>query len=335
MQNSLLILRGREGIFRTMEIIPAMQAIVCHELTGPAALRLEEVPEPRPGPGQVRIRVRACGVNFADSLITRGQYQKQPAPPFSPGFEVSGEVLELGTGVGGIAIGDRVIAMTPHGGYAEQVIADIERCVPMPAAMSWEHGAAFPVVFGTSHVALWHRARLRAGETLVVHGASGGVGLTAVAIGKQLGATVIATANGPEKLQVAREHGADHLIDSSHEDLRTRIREFTDGRGADVVYDPVGGELFTASLRSIAFEGRILIIGFAGGSRAADSRQSSAGQECGRDRCQLAGLCGIESAGDDREFPDTDAMVSGRRDQAACLGDLSAGSRRSRRSIRW
>jgi NADPH2:quinone reductase len=243
-----------------------MQAIVCHELTGPAALRLDEVAQPRPGRGQVRIRVRACGVNFADSLITRGQYQKQPQPPFSPGFEVSGEVLELGADVHGAAIGQRLIAMTPHGGYAEQVIADVERCVPMPAAMSWEHGAAFPVVFGTSHIALWHRARLQAGETLVVHGASGGVGLTAVAIGKQLGATVIATANGPVKLEVAREHGADQLIDSSQEDVRARIKELTDGRGADVVYDPVGGELFTASLRSIAFEGRILIIGFASGT---------------------------------------------------------------------
>lgn len=243
-----------------------MLAIVCHELTGPSALRLEEIADPRPGPGQVRIRVRACGVNFADSLITRGQYQKQPQPPFSPGFEVSGEVLELGAGVKEIAIGDRLIAMTPHGGYAEQVIADSKRCVPMPAAMSWEHGAAFPVVFGTSHVALWHRARLQAGETLVVHGASGGVGLTAVAIGKQLGARVIATANGPGKLEVARAHGADHLIDSSQEDVRARVKELTDGRGADVVYDPVGGESFAASLRSIAFEGRILIIGFAGGS---------------------------------------------------------------------
>jgi NADPH2:quinone reductase len=136
----------------------------------------------------------------------------------------------------------------------------------MPAAMSWAHGAAFPVVFGTSHVALWHRARLRAGETLVVHGASGGVGLTAVAIGKQLGATVIATASSAEKLEVARTNGAEHLIDSSHEDVRARIKELTGGRGADVVYDPVGGELFTASLRSIAFEGRILVIGFAGGS---------------------------------------------------------------------
>jgi NADPH2:quinone reductase len=242
-----------------------MRAIVCHELTGPDALRLDEIAEPRPGPGQVRIRVRACGVNFADSLITRGQYQKQPQLPFSPGFEVAGEVLELGAGVNGIAVGERVIAITPHGGYAEQVIADSTRCVAMPPSMSREHGAAFPVVFGTSHVALWHRARLRAGETLVVHGASGGVGLTAVAIGKKLGATVIATARGAAKLKVAGEHGADHLVDTGREDVRSRIKALTDGRGADVIYDPVGGDLFTASLRSIAFEGRLLIIGFASG----------------------------------------------------------------------
>ncbi|MCP5159389.1 MAG: NADPH:quinone oxidoreductase family protein [Gammaproteobacteria bacterium] len=243
-----------------------MKAIVCHELTGAATLQLDEVPEPRPGPGQVRLQIRACGVNFADSLITRGQYQRQPPPPFSPGFEVSGEVLELGMGIEGIEVGDRMIAITPYGGYAEQVVVDVNRCVLMPTAMSWEHGAAFPVVFGTSHVALWHRARLRDGETLVVHGASGGVGLTAVAIGKQLGATVIATASGPEKLAVAREHGADYLIDTNTEEVRTRIKELTSERGADVVYDPVGGELFTASLRSIAFQGRILVIGFAGGT---------------------------------------------------------------------
>ncbi len=243
-----------------------MKAIVCHELTGPAALRLEEVPEPYPGLGQVRVQVRACGVNFADSLITRGQYQLQPQPPFSPGFEVAGEVLELGAGVTSIAVGDRVIGIAGHGGYAEQAVIDAHRCVAMPAAMSFVHGAAFPVVFGTSHIALWHRARLQAGETLVVHGASGGVGLTAVAIGKQLGATVIATASSPEKLEVARQHGADHLINSRTEDLRVRIKALTDGRGADVVYDPVGGDLFTASLRSVAFEGRILVIGFAGGT---------------------------------------------------------------------
>jgi NADPH2:quinone reductase len=243
-----------------------MRAIVCHELTGAAALRLEEVPEPRPGPGQIRLQVRACGVNFADSLIIRGQYQKQPQPPFSPGFEVSGKVLELGIGVQDIEVGDRMIAITPYGGYAEQVVVNANRCVTMPTAMSWEHGASFPVVFGTSHVALWHRARLQAGETLVVHGASGGVGLTAVSIGKKLDAVVIATAGGPEKLEVAREHGADYLIDTHIEEVRARIKELTGGRGADVVYDPVGGELFTASLRSIAFEGRILVIGFAGGT---------------------------------------------------------------------
>lgn len=190
----------------------------------------------------------------------------QPQPPFTPGFEVAGEVLDTGEGVTGLAAGDRVIAITPYGGYAEQVAVAIDRCVPVPPAMPWEHGAAFPVVFGTSHVALWHRARLQAGETLVVHGASGGVGLTAVAIGKKLGATVIATASNPEKLALAREQGADHVIDTSAEDVRERIRKLTGGRGANVVYDPVGGELFTASLRSIAFEGRILVIGFAGGT---------------------------------------------------------------------
>lgn len=243
-----------------------MKAIVCHELSGLTALRLEDVPEPRPRPGQVRVRVRACGINFADSLIARGQYQTQPEPPFSPGFEVAGDILDVGEGVTDFRAGDRVIAITPHGGYAEQVVANVDRCVPMPATMPYEQGAAFPVVFGTSHIALWHRARLRAGETLVVHGASGGVGLTAVAIGKQLGATVIATASSPEKLAVAQEHGADYLIDTRREDVRSRIKELTGGRGADVIYDPVGGELFAASLRAIAFEGRILVIGFAGGT---------------------------------------------------------------------
>jgi NADPH2:quinone reductase len=243
-----------------------MKAMVCHELIGAAALRLEDIPAPSPGPGQIRLQVRACGINFADSLILRGQYQMQPQPPFSPGFEVAGDILEVGEGVTQFAVGQRVIAITPHGGYAEQLVTDANRCVAMPETMPYEQGAAFPVVFGTSHVALWHRARLRAGETLVVHGASGGVGLTAVAIGKQLGATVIATASSPEKLQVAREYGADELINVSHEDVRNRIKALTQGRGADVIYDPVGGELFNASLRSVAFEGRILVIGFAGGT---------------------------------------------------------------------
>ncbi len=243
-----------------------MKAIICHELTGTTALQLEDVPEPCLEAGQVRLRVRACGINFADSLMARGQYQKQPQPPFSPGFEVAGEILELGEGITEWAVGDRVIAMTPHGGYAEQAVVDSYRCVAMPAAMSFEQGAAFPVVFGTSHIALWHRARLQVGETLLVHGAAGGVGLTAVTIGKQLGATVIATASGAEKLAVASQHGADYLIDTRCEDMRARVKELTHGHGAHVVYDPVGGDLFAASLRSIAFEGRILIIGFASGT---------------------------------------------------------------------
>ncbi|HRD98515.1 MAG TPA: NADPH:quinone oxidoreductase family protein [Rubrivivax sp.] len=240
-----------------------MRAIVCHELTGPEGLRLEERPPPHPGPQQVLLRVHACGVNFADSLITRGEYQRQPPLPFIPGFEVAGEVIGLGPEVSGFAVGDRVIAVTSHGGYAEQVAVDAGRCVPMPASMCWTDGAAFPIVFGTSHVALCHRAHLRQGETLVVHGAAGGVGLTAVAIGAHLGATVIATANGSDKLEVARQHGAHFGIDTGCEDVRARIKALTAGRGADVVYDPVGGDLFTASLRSIAFEGRILVIGFA------------------------------------------------------------------------
>lgn len=243
-----------------------MKAIVCRELTGIRGLTLEDVPTPTPAAGQVCIRVHACGVNFADSLITRGQYQVQPQPPFSPGFEVAGEIVEVGEGVSGFTVGDRVIAITPQGGYAEQVAVNVNRCVAMPVEMPYAHGAAFPVVFGTSHIALWHRARLRTGETLVVHGASGGVGLTAVAIGKQLGATVIATANSLEKLEVALQYGADYGIDTRHEDVRARIKALTGGRGADVIYDPVGGDLFTASLRSVAFEGRILVIGFAGGT---------------------------------------------------------------------
>ncbi len=243
-----------------------MKAIVCRSLSSNASLRLEDLPEPPINPWSVRIRVRACGINFADSLITQGRYQVQPQIPFSPGFEVAGDILEIGEEVTRFTIGKRVIAITPYGGYAEQVVVPASFCVVMPESMPYEHGAAFPVVFGTSHIALYHRAKLCSGETLVVHGASGGVGLTAVTIGKKLGAKVIATASSQKKLAVARAHGADYFINTSRDSISPRIKEFTDGRGADVVYDPVGGELFNASLHSIAFEGRILVIGFAGGN---------------------------------------------------------------------
>ncbi len=242
-----------------------MKAMIARELGGPEVLKAEEIASPEPGPGQILVRVRACGVNFADSLVLKGKYQVQPELPFSPGAEVAGTVLKLGEGVSGLKVGQRVAGMCGNGGYAEEALMPASGVVPLPAEMPDEVAAAFPIAYGTSHLALKHRGRLKKGETLVVHGAAGGVGLTAVEIGKALGARVIATASTPEKLEIARKHGADELIDSSTEDLRERIKGLTGGKGADVIYDPVGGDVFDASLRAIAFEGRLIVIGFAGG----------------------------------------------------------------------
>ncbi len=242
-----------------------MRAVVCKSFGGIDELRLEEVARPSPGAGEVLIRVHAAGVNFADSLLVAGTYQVKPDFPFSPGLEVAGEVAELGDGVRGFEPGDRVLAMIGHGGYAEAVAAAADRVIAIPASMDYASAAAFPVAYGTSHVGLGHRVRLAPGETLLVHGAAGGVGLTAVEIGKVMGATVIAAARGAEKLEVAARYGADHLIDSGHEDVRQRVLDITAGRGADVIFDPVGGDAFDASLRCVNFEGRILVIGFASG----------------------------------------------------------------------
>lgn len=242
-----------------------MWAMIAREQGGPEVLRLEEIPAPVPGPGQIMVAVCACGVNFADSLILRGSYQVKPPLPFSPGAEICGVVEALGPGVETLRIGDRVAGTCGYGGYAQKALMPAHAVIPLPGGMDDLVAAAFPIVYGTSHIALRHRARLKPGETLAVHGAAGGVGLTAVEIGKALGARVIATASSPEKLAVAREHGADELIDSSCEDVRERIKALTGGQGADVIYDPVGGDMFDASLRAIAFEGRILVIGFAGG----------------------------------------------------------------------
>jgi NADPH2:quinone reductase len=213
----------------------------------------------------VRIAVQAAGVNFADTLIIAGNYQIKPQPPFSPGFEVAGRVVECGAGVTRCRPGDRVMAVLDYGGFAEEVVAPEETVFVVADRVNLIHAAAFPVAYGTAHLGLKYRCDLKPGETLLVHGAAGGVGLTAVEIGKLMGARVIATASGPEKLKIAGDAGADHLIDSRSPDIKEKIKELTGGRGADVVYDPVGGHLFDISLRATAPGGRILIVGFASG----------------------------------------------------------------------
>ena len=242
-----------------------MRAVVCRAWGAPADLAVEDVAVPTPGPGEVRIAVAAAGVNFADTLLIAGKYQEKPDFPFTPGMEIAGEVVALGDGVAGVAPGDRVMAGTGVGGFAEQAIATAADVIPIPDAMGYAEAAGFSVTYGTAHLALDHRAHLAAGETLLVLGAAGGVGLTAVEVGKAMGATVIAAASDADKLAVAAEHGADHLIDYRAEDMRARVKEITGGNGCDVIFDPVGGDAFDTALRCIAWEGRILAVGFASG----------------------------------------------------------------------
>jgi len=242
-----------------------MRAILCSEWGEPETLTLGDAPSPVAGPGEVTVRVRAAGVNFADIVLVRGQYQEKPTLPFSPGLEAAGEVLTVGQGVTGIAPGDRMIAVPGVGAFAEEVVAPADGVFPIPEGMDFTTAAAFPIAYGTSHLALTDRGALQAGETLLVLGAAGGVGLTAVECGKALGATVIAAASTQEKLDLAKAHGADHGVNYVEEDLRASVRKLTDGRGADVVYDPVGGDAATAAMRSMARKGRLLVIGFAAG----------------------------------------------------------------------
>ncbi len=242
-----------------------MRAVICKTWGEPRSLAVENVAVPEPGPGQLRLAVHAAGLNFADTLMVAGKYQEKPAFPFTPGTEAAGEVEAVGAGVKGIKEGDRVMAVLGHGAFAERALAPAAAAYKLPKSMDYATAAGFPVAYGTSHVALRHRAVLKAGETLLVHGAAGGVGLTAVQIGKVLGATVIGTARGAEKLDVAKTNGASHVIDYSREDVRERVLELTENKGADVIYDPVGGDVFDASLRCIAWEGRLLVIGFASG----------------------------------------------------------------------
>ncbi len=221
-----------------------------------------DIVAPRPGIGEVRVEIAACGLNFADLLMAEGRYQDTPPTPFTLGMEFAGIVVEQGPGVSEPAIGTRVAAVAGQGGLAASACVAADRCVAIPDAMSFSHAAGFQVAYGTSHLGLAARARLRPGETLLVLGAAGGVGLTAVEVGKLLGARVIAVARGAQKLEVCRAAGADHLIDSDAQDLREAVRALG---GADVVYDPVGGALFTQALRATNPEGRILVVGFASG----------------------------------------------------------------------
>lgn len=243
-----------------------MRAVVCEKLTGIDDLRLDEIALPDLFPSGVRIAVKAAGINFADTLIIRGQYQLKPPLPFSPGFEVAGEVAEVGAEVADFQVGDRVMAVVDHGGFAEEVVADQRQVFHLAARTDYVTAAAVPVAYGTSHLGLRYKAALRAGEWLLVHGAAGGVGLTAVEVAKLMDARVIATASAPDKREIARAAGADHVIDSGAEDLRDQVKDITGGRGVDVVYDPVGGTLFDRSLRCTAQGGRILIVGFASGT---------------------------------------------------------------------
>ena len=243
-----------------------MRAMVCRAWGAPNMLQLENVPSRALRPGEVRIRVRAAGVNFADSLMVGGTYQVKPPFPFTPGLEAAGEVIETGDGVPSLRTGQRVLAVLRNGGgYAEEIVLDAATVLPIPETMDFVTAAAFPVAYGTSHFALTHRGDLQSGETLLVLGAAGGVGLAAVEIGKARGARVIAAAGGAHKLAVARSRGADELIDYRSESLRDRVRELTGGKGADVVYDPVGGDAFDQALRAVNWEARMLVIGFASG----------------------------------------------------------------------
>jgi NADPH2:quinone reductase len=242
-----------------------MKAVLCKHFGPPDSLVIEELASPRAGPGEAVVSVKAASLNFPDVLIIQNKYQFKPPLPFSPGSELAGVVKEVGDGVRGFKPGDRVMAFTTYGAFAEEVKTDASRLIPMPAGMDFTTGAAFLLTYGTTDHALRDRGALAAGETLLVLGAAGGVGLAAIEIGKALGARVIACASSDEKLAACRAHGAEATINYATEDFRERAKALTDGRGADVIYDPVGGPYSEPAFRSIAWRGRHLVVGFAAG----------------------------------------------------------------------
>ena len=242
-----------------------MRAVLCHALGPVEGLRLGEAPSPIPADGEVVIAVRAAGINYADAIMVAGHYQTKPPLPFSPGLEAAGIVAACGDGVTRFRPGDRVMAILAHGGLAELAVAPEAETFAIPGRMSFEEAGAFPIAYISSHVALRWQARLEPGETLMVLGAAGGVGLTAVEIGKAMGARVIAAASTAEKLAVAQERGADDVVNYVEEKLTDRVMTLTNGKGADVCFDPVGGDLFDSALSSLGWGGRILLIGFVAG----------------------------------------------------------------------
>lgn len=242
-----------------------MKAVLCKHHGPPETLVVEDVPSAPLGAGQVRIAVHACGVNFPDTLIIQDKYQFKPPLPFTPGGEVAGEIVEVGAGVTRVKAGDRVIAMVGWGGFAEELVVEADRTMPVPHGMDLVTAAGFTMTYGTSYYALEQRAGLRPAETLLVLGAAGGVGLAAVELGHLMGARVIAAAGSPEKLALCREYGADETVDYDRESLKDRVKELTGGRGADVIYDAVGGDYFDQAMRCVNWNGRLLVVGFASG----------------------------------------------------------------------
>ncbi|TXL73887.1 NADPH:quinone oxidoreductase family protein [Vineibacter terrae] len=242
-----------------------MRALVCHEYGPIEALRIEVVPPPALKAGHVRVAVHAGGVSFATLLGVQGKHQNKPVLPYIPGNEMAGVVMEVAADVTGFAPGDRVTGPVSSGAFGAEVVTPAGNLYRIPDTLDFAAATSFPTLYPTAYGALRWKAKMAPGETLLVHGAGGGSGLTAVEVGKAMGATVIATAGGADKLAVARAHGADHLVDSRREDIRARVLEITSGRGADVIYDPVGGEIFEQSLRCVAVEGRIIPMGFASG----------------------------------------------------------------------
>src|SRR5215475_3515563 len=242
-----------------------MRAVLCRRFGPPETLAVEDLPSPLPGPGEVRVRVKAAGVNFPDALIIEDKYQIKPPLPFSPGGELAGVVDAVGEGVKRFQTGQPVIGFTGWGAFAEQAVVPQDRLIPMPDSMPFEVAGSFLMTYGTCYHALKDRGQLAAGETVLVLGAAGGIGIAAIEIAKALGGRVVAAASSADKLRTCREHGADDAIDYQSEDLRERLKVLTGGRGVDVVCDPVGGRFSELALRSTAWRGRFLVIGFAGG----------------------------------------------------------------------